>query len=220
MRITRDAEKSFQLAARPTYTPSKWLLRFVKVDNEDLYQLCIADAIATTGLPVLLTFTEVTTGAVALDAEVTLPPGQWQMYVYEQSSTTNLNWTLADRLVHEVLVEVVGAASADPEPTDPCSGSGDLCELLAADTDPLTTAACVTDANAPAMGSILLQAPTYTADLIVEHIGNASKTEDVQALICDAACPYDGIIQINGVQVGTFGPFDPCVDNTLNIVLT
>ena len=39
--------------------------------------------------------------------------------------------------------------------------------------------------------------------------------------ICESGgdCPYDGIIQINGVQVGTFGPFDPCVDNTLNIVL-
>ena len=33
------------------------------------------------------------------------------------------------------------------------------------------------------------------------------------------ACPYNGIIQIDGVQVGTFGPFDPCEDNTLNIIL-
>lgn len=122
MRILRGAERSYQLAARPTLTPSKWLMRFVKVDNEALYQLCIADAITTAGVPVLLTFTEVPTGADPLDAEVTLPPGQWQMYVYEQDSTTNLNWTLADRFVHEVMVEVVGAATADPEPTDPCDG--------------------------------------------------------------------------------------------------
>lgn len=34
---------------------------------------------------------------------------------------------------------------------------------------------------------------------------------------CGGACPYDGIIQINGVPVDTFGPFDPCEDNTLTI---
>lgn len=52
---------------------------------------------------------------------------------------------------------------------------------------------------------------------VEECLGSTRLTE-----ICGSgvACPYDGIIQINGVQVGTFGPFDPCVDNTLNIVLT
>ncbi len=135
MRILRGAERSYQLAARPTLTPSKWLMRFVKVDNEDLYQLCIADAITTAGVPVLLTFTEVPTGADPLDAEVTLPPGQWQMYVYEQDSTTNLNWTLADRFVHEVMVEVVGAATADPDPTDPCDGVVDCDPVSITDQD-------------------------------------------------------------------------------------
>ena len=36
---------------------------------------------------------------------------------------------------------------------------------------------------------------------------------------CGGACPYDGIIQINGVPVDTFGPFDPCVNNTLTLNL-
>jgi len=34
---------------------------------------------------------------------------------------------------------------------------------------------------------------------------------------CGGDCPYDGIIQINGVPVDTFGPFDPCDNNTLTI---
>lgn len=33
-------------------------------------------------------------------------------------------------------------------------------------------------------------------------------------------CPYDGVIIVNGVNEGTFGPFDPCEDNTININIT
>lgn len=32
-------------------------------------------------------------------------------------------------------------------------------------------------------------------------------------------CPYDIVIMLDGVQVGTAGPFDPCVANTLNIIM-
>lgn len=32
-------------------------------------------------------------------------------------------------------------------------------------------------------------------------------------------CPYSGVVNIDGVQAATFGPFDPCENNTLNIVL-
>jgi hypothetical protein len=63
----------------------------------------------------------------ALDGEVTLSPGQWQLYVYEQASASNLNYTLTGRLVYDTLVEVAGADIPDPEPTDPCAGSGDSC---------------------------------------------------------------------------------------------
>lgn len=34
------------------------------------------------------------------------------------------------------------------------------------------------------------------------------------------ACPYSGVVNIDGVQAATFGPFDPCVNNTLNINIT
>lgn len=33
-------------------------------------------------------------------------------------------------------------------------------------------------------------------------------------------CPYSGVITVDGVSAGTFGPFDPCVNNTLNINIT
>lgn len=33
------------------------------------------------------------------------------------------------------------------------------------------------------------------------------------------SCPYDVAIFLDGTQVGTAGPFDPCVNNTLNIVM-
>ena len=157
MRIERGAANTFTLAARPTVSPSNWLLRFVHATEEGVYQLCIADAIANTGRPVQLTFTEVSASPDPQDAEVTLSPGQWNLYVYEQT-TTLLNWTLADRLVYEQLIEVVGAAIPPPDPTNPCGGGGD--------------------------------------------------------------CPYDGEIIVNGVAAGTFGPFDPCEDNTVNINIT
>ena len=218
MRITRGADKTFTLAARPTMEPSKWLLRFVKKENEDVYQLCLASAFTFEGSPVQLTFTETDT-PTALDGEVTLSVGQWQMYVYEQTSTTNLNWTLADRLVMEVMVDVEGAEVPDPDPTDPCSGAcPDLCELLSEDTDPLTSAACVTDDNAPAMGSILLQRDTYTPDLIVEHIGNAGKTAGVQALICTPCGDVEIIDQDNNVidTVAAGGQYQVFVLDSIN----
>ena len=128
MRIERAASNTFTLAVRPTVSPSRWLLRFVSVNDEAVYQLCIAQAVAVAGRPVQITFDEVSASPDPQDGEVTLSPGQWHLYVYEQS-TTSLNWTQADRLVYEQLVEVVGAAAPPPEPTDPCAGSGGDCPL-------------------------------------------------------------------------------------------
>ena len=128
MRFERGASNTFTIPARPTTTPSNWLLRFVKVDG-GLEVLCIADAFAVTGMPVQLTFTEVSSSPDALDAEVTLSLGQWQLYVYEQASASNLNYTLATRSPFDTLVEVVGAAVPDPPPTDPCGGGGESCPL-------------------------------------------------------------------------------------------
>lgn len=123
MRFERGASNTFTIPARPTTTPSNWLLRFVKVDG-GLEVLCIADAYAVSGMPVQLTFTEVSSSPTAVDGEVTLSLGQWHLYVYEQASASNLNFTQATRQPFDTLVEVVGAATPDPEPTDPCAGGG------------------------------------------------------------------------------------------------
>ena len=124
MRFERGASNTFTIPARPTTSPSNWLLRFVKVDG-GLEVLCIADAYAVTGMPVQLTFTEVDSAPSATDGEVTLSLGQWKLYVYEQASASNLNFTLATRSPFDTLVEVVGAAVPDPPPTNPCAGGGD-----------------------------------------------------------------------------------------------
>ena len=124
MRFERGASNTFTIAARPTLTPSKWLLKFVKVDG-GLTILCIAQATPEEGDPVQMTFTEQDATPNPLIGQVTLPIGQWQLTVYEQSSTTNLNWTLSDRSPFTALVEVVGAYVPPPPPTDPC---GDVCD--------------------------------------------------------------------------------------------
>ncbi len=121
MRIERDAQNSFTLAARATLTPSRWLLRFNRENDPDVEQLCIAESYGSDGMPVLLTFTEVDSSPDPQDAEVTLNKGQWRLRVYEQT-TTSLNYSNSDRQVYDVLIEVDGPAAADPEPTDPCEG--------------------------------------------------------------------------------------------------
>ena len=120
MRIEREASNTCTLAARPTLTPSKWLMYFTKVDGGNV-QACIAGAITTVGSPVQLTFTEVSTGANALAGEATLPPGQWRLSVHEQSSTTNLDPLLSDRSVFAALVEVVGPVVAPAPSLSTCA---------------------------------------------------------------------------------------------------
>jgi len=124
MRFERGTSNTFTLAARPTLTPSKWLLRFVKIDG-GLTMLCIAQATPEEGEPVQMTFVEQDATPDPLTGEITLPIGQWKLTVYEQSSTTNLNWTLSDRSPFTALVEVVGAEIPPPPPTNPCGGSSE-----------------------------------------------------------------------------------------------
>jgi hypothetical protein len=138
MRIERSASNSMTLQARPTVTPSKWLIRFVRVDGGDV-QVCIAQATPRIGHPVQLTFDEVSTGADPLVGEVTLVPGQWHMGVSEQASATNLDYLQADRIdVFTALIEVVGA-DGPPAP------SITTCDIIEAQTWP-ETKDCMSDA--------------------------------------------------------------------------
>ena len=55
------------------------------------------------------------------------------------------------------------------------------------------------------------------------RVSNAAGAPDPSAYdpcdYCDEGegCHYSGVVNIDGVQAATFGPFDPCVNNTLNI---
>ena len=128
MQIERGTLNTLLVNARPTLTPSRWLLWFRDPErNASVYCLCSA---LVAGSPTLIRFEETDT-PTALNGQVKLsPPGNWTLKIYEQSSTTNLNPANATRLVEERAVFVVGAV----EPESGWSGtecppcSGDDCE--------------------------------------------------------------------------------------------
>lgn len=77
----------------------------------------------------------------------------------------------------------------------------------------------VVQSEAPGM-DLPLQWTMGYIDLTVEAIGEpACFTDCAVTEPISAECPYTITIMLDGVQVGTAGPFDPCVNNTLNIVL-
>lgn len=163
MDIERASANSILQPGRQTPGLGTFMLCFTKVDTEAT-TVCLVDNEGEAEGPLLFTFTETgATAAVPLSGEVQLSAGDWYLIVYEQTSTTNLNPSLADREVWRETVRVSNdAGAADPAPYDPC----DFCDC-----------------------------------------GDASD------------CPYSGVVNIDGVQAATFGPFDPCENNTLNIVL-
>jgi hypothetical protein len=92
-----------------------------------------------------------------------------------------------------VAIDMSVVVTGNPECFDPCGAVGDFfCAMIQRRTW-AQVQACLTDAQEAA----------------------------AIAALCDGgACPYDGEIIVNGVNEGTFGPFDPCEDNTININIT
>jgi hypothetical protein len=126
MQIERGTLNTLLVNARPTLTPSRWLLWFRDPErNASVYCLCRA---LVAGSPTLIRFEETDT-PTALNGQVKLsPPGNWTLKIYEQSSTTNLNPANATRLVEERAVFVVGAV--EPESGwsgTECPPGGDSC---------------------------------------------------------------------------------------------
>jgi hypothetical protein len=87
MQIERGTLNTLLVNARPTLTPSRWLLWFRDPErNASVYCLCSA---IVAGSPTLIRFEETDT-PTALNGQVKLsPPGNWTLKIYEQSSTTN-----------------------------------------------------------------------------------------------------------------------------------
>ena len=215
MRIEREANNSFTLAARPTVSPSRWLLRFNRENDPATEQLCIATALATTGMPVLLTFEEVASSPDPQAGEVTLSTGQWRLRVYEQT-TTSLNYTNSTRSVYDVLVEVVGAEIPDPDPTDPCEGDGgdcpEECEVIEG-MDASEIVACVPSDDRPALLCEVMDADEATPEVIVVCLDGASKTDAVKAIICDPCPECDPLeVLVNGEAYAEVD--DPCGGTT------
>lgn len=127
MVIERNANNTIVVMARVTLSPSYWLLHFNDPDrNGNAY--CVVQAENATGAFLTLTFTEVPSGAVATSGQVTLSPaGNWNLTVYEQTSPTNVDVTLADREVKTVAIYVDPGTTAETGWTDECPAAPGAC---------------------------------------------------------------------------------------------
>ena len=129
MQIERGASNTLVVMARVTLSPSYWLLHFTDIERGG-NAYCVVEPGNSGGAFISLTFTE-TSAPVALDGEVLLaPPGNWNVKIYEQTSSTNLVPASANRLVKDVDIFVVGDGVADGGWTETCPTDGDECDPL------------------------------------------------------------------------------------------
>jgi hypothetical protein len=129
VQIERGASNTLVVMARVTLSPSYWLLHFTDIERGG-NAYCVVEPGNSGGAFISLTFTE-TTAPVALDGEVLLaPPGNWNVKIYEQTSSTNLVPASANRLVKDVDIFVVGDGVADGGWTETCPTDGDECDPL------------------------------------------------------------------------------------------
>jgi hypothetical protein len=131
MVIERGADNTLVVMGRVTLSPSYWLLHFTDIERGG-NAYCVVQAGNSSASFISLTFTE-TTSPVALDGEVLLsPPGNWNVKIYEQTSSTNLSPSLANRLVKDVDIYVDGDGVPDSGWTETCpdSGGGGDCDPL------------------------------------------------------------------------------------------
>jgi hypothetical protein len=129
VQIERGASNTLVVMARVTLSPSYWLLHFTDIERGG-NAYCVVQPGNSGGAFISLTFTE-TTAPVALDGEVLLaPPGNWNVKIYEQTSSTNLVPASANRLVKDVDIFVVGDGVADGGWTETCPTDGDECDPL------------------------------------------------------------------------------------------
>ncbi len=116
---------------------------------------------------------------------------------------------------NDKVVECLGSRLSEICDTTPC----DTCEVVNA-ADPSEVVACIEAENdIPIYLGQIIDSDQATADLIVEAIGNAGKTEAVQALICEP-CPMTVNVTVNGDAQPPIEDVNPCEDNTLTINIT
>lgn len=119
MDVERGTVNRFIVPARDLY--ANYLFVFQRVDTPTLYQYSITQNTGSNNGPLLLTIDEVDS-ATAVDGEVTLGVGNWNLSVYGQASSTNLDASLSSALVH---TEMVNVSSDDVDPAAyPPEGGG------------------------------------------------------------------------------------------------
>jgi len=164
VQIERGASNTLVVMARVTLSPSYWLLHFTDIERGG-NAYCVVEPGNSGGAFISLTFTE-TSAPVALDGEVLLaPPGNWNVKIYEQTSSINLVPASANRLVKDVDIFVVGDGVADGGWTETCPTDGDECDPLsvrvngepyASITDPCGAIATVdVEQDGTAVGSLV-----------------------------------------------------------------
>ena len=116
---------------------------------------------------------------------------------------------------NDKVVECLGSRLSEICDTTPC----DTCEVVNA-ADPSEVVACIEAENyIPIYLGQIIDSDQATADLIVEAIGNAGKTDEVEALLC-TPCLVTVNISLDGVPQTPIENLDPCENNTINVNIT
>ena len=116
---------------------------------------------------------------------------------------------------NDKVVECLGSRLSEICDTTPC----DTCEVVNA-ADPSEVVACIEAENdIPIYLGQIIDSDQATPDLIVEAIGNAGKTDEVEALLC-TPCLVTVNISLDGVPQTPIENLDPCENNTINVNIT
>lgn len=135
MDIERGTVSTFLIPAREMET--HYLCVFHSKEDRSNYQYCIATNEGNASGPLMIGISE-TDNAEALDSEVTLGAGDWDLTVYGQNSSTNLDPEATTRFVHSEMVSVVSDSDDAPVyPPNPCAGE---CDPVTVKADRIDTA--------------------------------------------------------------------------------
>lgn len=119
MNIERGATNTLLVPGRDLQT--HYLLVFQRVEKPDLYQYSVTVNSGQDAGPLLLEVEE-KDNASATDSEVTLGAGDWDLIVYGQNSSTNLDPASTVREIHRERVRVTSVSTTPP--VYPPSGGG------------------------------------------------------------------------------------------------
>lgn len=123
MNIKRGISTTYIIPARQLSGETHYLFVFQNVDRKAFYQYAITTNEASTAGPLMLPVEE-KDNAVALDGEVTLEQGDWNVLVYAQGSSTNLDPASTGRRIHTELIRV----HTDTDTPAVYPPSGGVCE--------------------------------------------------------------------------------------------